>query len=60
MAPTDMQWGATNREPSITAAQARLNFVRSDVMIEVVPGHLVKNINFEFQNCQVIPCFQPG
>ena len=36
------------------------NFVRSDVMIEVVPGHLVKNINFEFQNCQVIPCFQPG
>ena len=32
-------------------------FIRSDVCIEPVAANMIKQIDFPFDNCQVIPCF---
>ena len=35
----------------------RGTFTRSDVLIEPAPVEAIKKIDFQFENCQVIPCF---
>ena len=35
----------------------RGTFVRSDVLIKPAPVEIIKKMNFQFENCQVIPCY---